>query len=97
MSNAYLQESREDVLCVARQGELAHLQIANDFGISETYVSCGVLGADVEDGKRAGTGVAGTHKLREARKGLRIQEEENSDLMSKIQLALRRRLRSQIE
>ncbi len=68
MPRAYPQEFREDVVRIARQGELTYSQIAKNFGISETCVSNWVRRADVEDGKRPGTTAAETSELREARK-----------------------------
>ena len=38
MPKAYPQEFREDVVRIARLGELTYAQIARDFGISETCV-----------------------------------------------------------
>jgi len=58
MPRAYPQEFREDVVRIARQGELTYSQIATDFGISETCVSNWVRCVDVEDGKRPGTTAA---------------------------------------
>ena len=80
MPKAYPQEFRQDVVRIARQGELTYAQIARDFGISETCVSNGVRKADVEDGKRPGTTAAEAAELREARKRIRILEQENEIL-----------------
>jgi transposase len=57
MPKAYPQEFREDVVRIARLGELTYAQIARDFGISETCVSNWVRKADIEDGKWAGDAV----------------------------------------
>lgn len=65
---------------IARQGELTYAQIARDFGISETCVSNWVRKADVEEGKRPGTTAAEAAELREARKRIRILEQENEIL-----------------
>ena len=80
MPKAYPQEFREDVVRIARQGELTYAQIARDFGISETCVSNWVRKADVEDGKRPGTTAAEAAELREARTRIRILEQENEIL-----------------
>lgn len=80
MPKAYPQEFREDVVRIARQGELTYAQIARDFGISETCVSNWVRKADVEEGKRPGTTAAEAAELREARKRIRILEQENEIL-----------------
>lgn len=80
MPKAYPQEFRQDVVRIARQGELTYAQIARDFGISETCVSNWVRKADVEEGKRPGTTAAEAAELREARKRIRILEQENEIL-----------------
>ena len=80
MPKAYPQEFREDVVRIARLGELTYAQIARDFGISETCVSNWVRKADIEDGKRPGTTAAEAAELREARKRIRILEQENEVL-----------------
>ena len=80
MPKAYPQEFREDVVRIARQGELTYAQIARDFGISETCVSNWVRKADVEEGKRPGTTAAEAAELREARKRIRILEQANEIL-----------------
>lgn len=80
MPKAYPQEFREDVVRIARQGELTYSQIARDFGISETCVSNWVRKADIEDGKRPGTTAAEAAELREARKRIRVLEQENEIL-----------------
>lgn len=80
MPKAYPQKFRQDVVRIARQGELTYAQIARDFGISETCVSNWVRKADIEDGKRPGTTAAEAAELREARKRIRILEQENEIL-----------------
>ena len=80
MPKAYPQEFREDVVRIARQGELTYAQIARDFGVSETCVSNWVRKADIEDGKRPGTTAVEAAELREARKRIRVLEQENEIL-----------------
>ena len=80
MPKGYPQEFREDVVRIARLGELTYAQIDRDFGISETCVSNWVRKADIEDGKRPGTTAAEAAELREARKRIRILEQENEIL-----------------
>ena len=89
MPRAYPQEFREDVVRIARQGELTYSQIAKDFRISETSVSIWVRHADVEDGKRPGTTAAETAELREARRRIRILEQEN-EILRRAAIYLRR-------
>lgn len=76
MPRACPQESREDVVRVAQLGELTYAQIVRDFGSSETCVSNWVRKADIEDGKRPGTTAAEAAELREARKRIRVLEQE---------------------
>ena len=80
MPKAYPQEFREDVVRIARLGELTYAQIARDFGISETCVSNWVRKADIEDGKRPGTTAAEAAELRAARTRIRILDPENEIL-----------------
>ena len=80
MPKAYPQEFREDVVRIARLGELTYVRIARDFGISETCVSNWVRKADIEDCKRPGTTAAEAAELRGARKRIRMLEQENEIL-----------------
>ena len=80
MPKAYPQEFRQDVVRIARQGELTYAQIARDFGVSETCVSKWVRNADLAAGKRPGTTAAEAAELREARKRIRVLEQENEIL-----------------
>ncbi len=75
-------EFRDDVVRVARNGEPGqHLrQIAADFGISESCLANWLKAADVEDGRRPGSTVAENAELREARKRIRLLEQENEVL-----------------
>lgn len=80
MPRAYPQEFKDDVVRIVRQGDLTIAQVARDFGISETSVSNWVAKADVEDGKRPGVTVKESAELKEARKRIRILEQENEIL-----------------
>ena len=80
MPKAYPQEFRDDVVKIALQGEASMAQIAKDFGISETCVNNWVRRAQVEAGKRPGVTAADAAELREARKRIRILEQENEIL-----------------
>ena len=80
MPRAYPQEFKDDVVRIVRQGELTIAQVARDFGISETSVSNWVAKADVEDGKRPGVTSKESAELKEARKRIRILEQENEIL-----------------
>lgn len=67
-----------DVVRVARNREPGvHLkQIAADFGISESCLTNWMKTADVEDGVKPGTAAAENAELREARKRIRLLEQE---------------------
>jgi len=78
----YPKEFRDDVVRVARNREPGvHLkQIAADFGISESCLTNWMKTADVEDGVKPGTTSAENVELREARKQIRLLEQENEVL-----------------
>jgi len=76
----YPKEFREDVVRVARNREPGvHLkQIAADFGISESCLTNWMKTADIEDGVKPGT--TENVELREARKRIKLLEQENEVL-----------------
>ncbi len=78
----YPKEFRDDVVRVARNREPGvHLkQIAADFGISESCLTNWLKIADVEDGIKPGTTAAENTELREAKKRIRLLEQENEVL-----------------
>jgi transposase-like protein len=78
----YPKEFRDDVVNVARNREPGqHLkQIAADFGTSESCLTNWMKAADVEDGVKPGTTAADNADLREARKRIRLFEQENEVL-----------------
>jgi transposase len=80
MPKPYPQEFRDDVVAVARQGQAPLNQIAKDFGISEGCLSNWLKKADVEDGNRPGVTIKEVAELREARKRIRLLEQENEVL-----------------
>ena len=82
MPKPYPKEFRDDVVNVARNREPGqHLkQIAADFGISESCLTNWMKAADVEDGVKPGTTAAENADLREARKRIRLLEQENEVL-----------------
>jgi transposase-like protein len=75
-------EFREDVVRVARNREPGQSlkQIAADFGIAESCLRNWMRQADVEDGLKPGTTGAENTELREARKRIRLLEQENEVL-----------------
>jgi transposase len=71
------------VVAIARRGEASVAQVAKDFGISESCLHRWLKIADLEDGHRpAATPAAGQEsaELREARKRIRLLEQENEVL-----------------
>lgn len=82
MPKPYPKEFREDVVRVARNREPGvHLkQIAADFGISESCLTNWMKTADVEDGSKPGTTTSDNAELRDAKKRIRLLEQENEVL-----------------
>ncbi|GAA3606525.1 transposase [Marihabitans asiaticum] len=82
MPKPYPKEFRDDVVRLARNREPGvHLkQIAADFGISESCLTNWIKTADVEDGVKSGTTAAESAELREARKRIRLLEQEDEVL-----------------
>jgi transposase-like protein len=73
-------EFRDDVVAVARRGDARVSQVAKDFGISESCLRNWLAKADVEDGVRPGVTSTENAELREARKKIRLLEQENEVL-----------------
>jgi transposase len=73
-------EFRDDVVAVARRGQAPISQIAKDFGISESCLRNWLRAAEVEDGARPGVTSAESAELREARRKIRLLEQENEVL-----------------
>ena len=80
MAKAYPKEFRDDVVAVARKGQAPLKQIAKDFGISEGSLTNWMKQADIEDGHRPGLTDADRAELREAKKRIRLLEQENEVL-----------------
>ena len=76
------QEFREDVVRVARNREPGQSlkQIATDFGMAESCLRNWLRQADVEDGLKPGTTATDNAELREAKKRIRLLEQENEVL-----------------
>ena len=80
---AYPEEFRRDVIAVARKGEAPVRQVAKDFGISETCLQRWLRIADRDDGvagPKSAVGGGEAAELREARKRIRLLEQENEIL-----------------
>ncbi|MFS3130854.1 IS3 family transposase [Nocardioides sp. Bht2] len=80
MPKPFPKEFRDDVVAVARKGQAPLKQIAKDFGISEASLHNWMKAADIEDGKRPGLTDADRAELREAKKRIRLLEQENEVL-----------------
>lgn len=82
MPPAYPREFREDVIRVARsRGPGVRIKdIAADFGISESCLQNWLRQADRDDGIRSGPTTDELADLREARKRIRLLEQENEVL-----------------
>ena len=82
MPKPYPREFREDVIRVARNREpdVMLKTIAADFGISESCLANWLKAADIEDGLKPGTTAADNAELREAKKRIRLLEQENEVL-----------------
>ncbi|MCZ4563130.1 transposase, partial [Rhodococcus sp. IEGM 1401] len=80
MPKAFPEEFRRDVIAVARRGEAPLRQIAKDFGISEGCLHRWLKIADRDDGIERGTatktGLDESAELREARKRIKLLEQE---------------------
>ncbi|WP_101632781.1 IS3 family transposase [Arthrobacter crystallopoietes] len=80
MPKPYPAEFRRDVVAVARKHEAPLAQIAKDFGISEATLHNWLKKADIEDGSSPGVTEKEAAELREAKKRIRLLEQENEIL-----------------
>ncbi|MFD3801862.1 IS3 family transposase [Kocuria palustris] len=82
MPAPYPQEFREDVVRVARSREdgITIAQIAKDFGVHEMTLHKWIRQADIDDGNRPGRSREDSTELRDARKRIRLLEQENEVL-----------------
>ena len=82
MSKRYPQEIRDDVVRVARRREpgVTLEQIATDFGIHPITLSKWLSKAAIEDGSKPGVTSAEAAELRDAKRRIRLLEQENEVL-----------------
>ncbi|AEI10675.1 transposase IS3/IS911 family protein [Cellulomonas gilvus ATCC 13127] len=80
MPRPHPKEFRDDVVAIARRGDAPVSQIAKDFGISDSCLRNWMHAADVEDGDRPGVTASESAELREAKKRVRLLEQENEVL-----------------
>jgi len=78
----YPREFRDDVVRVARDREpgVTVEQIAKDFGVHPMTLFKWLRQADVEEGVKPGVGHGDSAELREARKRIKLLEQENEVL-----------------
>lgn len=80
MPKPFPAEFRRDVVAVARKHEAPISQIAKDFGISEATLHNWLKKADIEVGTRPGVTEKEAAELGDARKRIRLLEQENEIL-----------------
>jgi len=82
MPKAYPREFRDDVVRVAqsREPDVPLKQIAADFGVSETCLQRWLARADAQDGANREDTAGQDVELREAKKRIRLLEQENEVL-----------------
>lgn len=82
MPRPFPKEFREDVIRVARNREpgVTIKQVATDFGVSESCLANWLTAAEREDGLRPGAASGELAELREAKKRIRLLEQENEVL-----------------
>ncbi|WP_229853373.1 transposase [Streptomyces violascens] len=77
----YPEEFREDVVRVARnRGGVTVEQVAKDFGVHPMTLWEWLRRADIDDGSRPGTSSQESAELREARRRIKLLEQENEVL-----------------
>ena len=78
----YPREFRDDVVRVARNRDdgITLEQIAADFGVHPMTLSKWMRQADVDDGARPGTSTSESAELRDARRRIKLLEQENEVL-----------------
>ena len=82
MPKPYPREFRDDVVAVARRRDpgVTLEQIAADFGIHPMTLSNWMKKADIADGRRDGVTETESEDLRDARRRIRLLEQENEVL-----------------
>jgi transposase len=82
MPKPYPREFRDDVVRVARSREsgVRIKDVAADFGITESCLTNWLARADRDDGVKPGSTTAELAELREAKKRIRLLEQENEVL-----------------
>jgi transposase-like protein len=80
MPRAFPREFRDDVVAIARRREASFAQVAKDFGISESCVQRWSRSPRSMTGSSQGVSSIEHVELREAKKRIRLLEQENEVL-----------------
>ena len=80
MPSAYPREFRQDVVAIARKGQMPIAQVAKDFGIAESCLRRWLAQDDVEAGIRPGITKAENEELKALKRRNRELEMENEVL-----------------
>lgn len=82
MPKPYPKEFRDDVVRVARNREdgVTLDEIAADFGVHPMTLTKWIRQADIDDGRKPGTSTQESAGLRDARRRIRLLEQENEVL-----------------
>jgi len=80
MPKKYPPEFKQDVVAVARRGDLSVLEVAMDFGIAEETVRRWMRQADVDDGVKDGLTTSEQAEMVQLRRKMRRLEMENEIL-----------------
>ena len=82
MARPYPREFRDDVVRVARNRDdgVTIEQIAADFGVHPMTLSKWLRQADIDEGAKPGTTAGESAELREARRRIKLLEQENEVL-----------------
>lgn len=82
MARPYPREFRDDVVRVARNRDegVTLEQIAADFGVHPITLSKWMRQADIDEGTKAGATTSESAELREARRRIKLLEQENEVL-----------------
>ena len=98
MPAPYPKEFREDVVRVARSREdgVTLAQIAKDFGVHEMTLHKWIRQADIDDGNRPGKSREDSVELRDARKRIRLLEQENRSCAARPPTCPRRTCREKV-
>lgn len=80
MPKRYPIEFKQDVVAVARRGELTVAEVAMDFGVADESVRRWMRRADIDEGRREGVTSAEQAEMVQLRRRMRQLEMENEIL-----------------